>query len=196
MQANLWRVAIAVGVMATCGVFSDLGGADASAGTLLFNISALFFQFWLTIAVLNQTGTREAQAGGIGSLFAVSLIGQLCIILGLVAFVIPGIILVVRWSISVPIALSARVPAIDALRQSWRETDGHFWPILGVLAIVYLPLLLVSVGFALTAESTSTATSVILNVALSIMLIAGWHAAVAMFLAAQIKPQSLEEVFA
>ena len=197
MRANVWRIAIALGVMACCGILSDLASPNASAGSLLFNLLALFFQFWLTVTLLDEAGMREARAGGIGALFVVSLIGQVGMVLGLIALVIPGIILAVRWSISVPIALSARVSAIEALRRSWHETDGHFWPILALLAIIYLPLIVVSLGFsALTAESASTAAIVILNVAISIMLVVGWHAAVAMFLAAQIKAQSLEEVFA
>ncbi|HEX6740698.1 MAG TPA: hypothetical protein VF079_02740 [Sphingomicrobium sp.] len=197
MRWNRWRIAVALAILAGIGILADLAGADVNVGNLLYNIAALFFELWLTVSLLKDSGNRAVGAGGFGALFAVSLIGQLCIVLGLILLVIPGVILLVRWSLGVPIVLSERVSAIEALRESWRATEGRFWPVFAVLLIVYLPLGVLAMGTAaITAESAPTVSAIALNLSLSVMLVTGWHAAVAMFLAAQVKPQSLEEVFA
>ena len=197
MRWNRWRIAIALAVLAGGGILSDLAGVDMNVGNLLYNLAALWFELWLTVALLKDSGNRETNAGWFGALFAVSLIGQVCVVLGLLLLVLPGVILFVRWSLGVPIVLSQRVSAIEALRQSWQATERHFWPILAVLLIVYLPLGLLAFGLvAATAEGAPIVSAIAFNLLLSVMLVTGWHATVAMFLAAQVKPQSLEEVFA
>ena len=130
-------------------------------------------------------------------MIGVSILSELGILVGLLLFVIPGVVALVRWSMAVPIVLSERNGTMNALRESWYRTEGHFWPILGLLLIIYTPflVLLMAVG-ALMPSTLVLTTSILVNAVVSLTLVAGWHAAVALLLASDPPMQPLEEVFA
>jgi hypothetical protein len=110
---------------------------------------------------------------------------------------VPGVILFVRWSLSDPILLSTDDGVIEALQRSWRVTGTHFWPILVALLAIYGPGFGLAISaFALEAVSPGNIVPVILaNLALTAGLIAGWHAAVAIYALLE-APDQLAETFA
>ncbi len=63
-------------------------------------------------------------------------------LIGLMLLVIPGLVLLLRWSIALPILLIEERGAYESLRQSWRLTAA-FWklasPIPIVVLLAYLP---------------------------------------------------------
>jgi uncharacterized membrane protein len=72
-------------------------------------------------------------------MFGVCLLTNIGILLGFVFLIVPGIILLVRWSISVPYVISDdQIGVIEAIQRSWEETGDAFWPILLTLLIFYL----------------------------------------------------------
>ena len=197
LRRNRWRIIVALVVMVGGGTLVDLTAADVNFGNFFFSVAALIFQFWLTARLLDDLAQRADGAGGFGALFVVGLISQLGILLGLLLLVIPGLILAVRWFIAVPVALSGGMGAIDALKQSWRLTEGHFWPILALLALIYLPMMVAAFGGGLLSEQQSPFLgTIVLNAGVALALMIGWHAAIALFLALQTDERSLEEVFA
>jgi len=193
---NRWRVAIAIAILCTIGVLTDLKGSGSS-GNMLFTFIAIGFQVWMTEAILTEMSTKDrgARSSGIG--IRVSFVSQLGILLGLVLLIIPGLIAFVRWSMVLPIALSQRVGVIESMRRSWHRTEGHFWPILSLLMLVYVPAFGVATAVVVIAETTMPVlVDVIMNVLIRIALITGWHAALALFLAGEPRTAALEEVFA
>lgn len=191
-----WRVVIACLVLTALGVALDLK-SDGRSANLLFSIVELEFQWWVTASLLVGFGKRDSSAEGSGSVIGVNFLSGLGILVGLLLLVIPGVVALVRWSMAVPIVLSERNGAMNALRESWYRTEGHFWPILGLLLIIYAPLLVLIMAVGALMPSTLVLTASILeNGVLSLMLVAGWHAAVALFLASDPPMQPLEEVFA
>ena len=58
------------------------------------------------------------------------------IFLGLLVFVIPGILLALGWAVVAQAAALERVGWLDALRSSRRLTEDHYWHIFGLLILV------------------------------------------------------------
>lgn len=185
-----------IAALVTLTTLSVLIDSWAQQANIVFSFVALAFQWWLTSYLLEQFGIGDPGRGS-GSIIGVSYLSGIAIVLGLLLFVIPGLILLVRWSIAVPIVLSERQGVIGALQESWHRTEGHFWPILGLLLVVYVPMLAFLVAVAAVMGSAhSMVTSILVNAGVSLGLIVGWHSTVALFFASDPPTQSLQEVFA
>jgi hypothetical protein len=112
-----------------------------------------------------------------------SLMVAICVGIGLLLLIVPGIILFVRWSLAVPILIDRAVPTADAVALSWAQTAGHFGPILAIFTLVYAPgLLLFGASFMSDADAAPNLLTLILSdILLEASLIAGWTCAVAAY---------------
>lgn len=80
---------------------------------------------------------------------AAQIIAGLGIGLGLIAFVLPGIILALRWAVVAQVAATERTDWLGALRRSRELTVGHYLHVLGVLAVTsVVDLVLAGAGTA------------------------------------------------
>jgi membrane-anchored glycerophosphoryl diester phosphodiesterase (GDPDase) len=195
--ANRWRIAIAFVVLCALGVLTDVK-YDGSSGNLLFIVVYFVFQIWLTDAILKETVRRKSVIRGAGSAFGASVLSWLAILFGLVLFIVPGLVALVRWSMVVPVALADHVGVIEAMRRSWHRSAGHFWRILGLLMLMYVPVFGAS---GVLANIVGGGTFPVLrdiagNVVLVSGFILGWHASLALFLAGESHLSGLQEVFA
>ena len=77
-------------------------------------------------------------------------LASLAAALGFFLLVVPGIVLWLMFWVAVPVA-TVEGGVVSALRRSHELTNGHKWPLLGVLALLLLVLVLVIV-----AVSTAT----------------------------------------
>ena len=91
---------------------------------------------------------------------AASIISGLGIGLGLLAFVIPGIVLMLRWYVVAQVAAIEHEGWLPALRRSAQLTDGHYRHVfvfaIYVALIASVPTFLVGLGFE--ADSTTAAS--------------------------------------
>jgi hypothetical protein len=184
MVQSGWRLFVAMAVLTMMSLFADLSvdPANQRGVDLLIGGATLFFQIWLTVSLLAAHGQRRGRRG-VGTVFGISILNGLGVLLGLVLLVIPGIVLLVRWTIAIPYALGEDAGVTDSLQGSFEETRGAFWPILLALLVAYLPCLL-ALGTAAfyEGEGITIATSLISNGLINIGLLAGWHVAVAVYL--------------
>ncbi len=137
---------VSMGMLAGSADGSDMGLALASLGLLV--LSAVFCPQLatasITYGVFQQMRGRDATIGdclgkGLSSLFPVLglvIVQGLGIIAGVLALVIPGIILALRWSVSVPAAIEERPGVLGALRRSSYLTDGYKWTIFCILFVL------------------------------------------------------------
>ena len=58
--------------------------------------------------------------------------------IGIVLFIVPGLILFTRWAVLVPILIREDIPWTEAFGRSWSLTKGSGWPIFGALVLVLL----------------------------------------------------------
>jgi hypothetical protein len=130
-----------------------------------------FFGVGFTRAVLRVARTGEARfadffsgAQGFLPYFALTILLGIGIALGLVVFVVPGIILMLGTMIAQYYVVDQAMGPIEAIKTSWAATDGHkgalfvYWlasiavGLLGLLAccIGYLPaFVVISLGMAI-----------------------------------------------
>ena len=197
MRGNAWRIAIAMVLLVAIPVFADLGvdPRDRSGIDIVAAFVSVFLQTWLTVAVLEANDRRQG-GRGVGTVFGIGILNGLGVLIGLVLLIVPGIFLLVRWSISVPYALAEDVGVIDALQASFEQTRDAFWPILAVLIACYAPSALAFASIYLfETDGITLISSLVVNVSINVALFAGWHAAGAIYLAAR-RGIGLSETFA
>ncbi|MBI5106072.1 MAG: glycerophosphoryl diester phosphodiesterase membrane domain-containing protein [Solirubrobacterales bacterium] len=122
----------------------------------------------LVKVLLDDAAGRPVSAGAAGRtgldafapLLGTVVLAGIGIVLGLAAFVVPGIFLAVRWFVAAPaVVVEGRAPT-DALRRSWDLVTGHGWWVLGVVIVVTLLAgvlsLLVSLPFGAAADAADS----------------------------------------
>ena len=95
---------------------------------------------------------KEAMAVGFkkwGSLFAARFAAGLLMALGLVAFVIPGVMVAVRYALVDAAVIVEGKGASASLSRSVQLTAGRRWQIFGAAVSFFLPLMALSVGLYL-----------------------------------------------
>ena len=104
----------------TYGVYEQMRGSSPSLGTCLkVGLSTLF------------------------PLVGLAIVQGCGIMVALVACIVPGIILAVRWAVAIPAKVEEKVGVGDALSRSNYLTEGYRWQVFGVLFIIGM------IGFAL-----------------------------------------------
>jgi hypothetical protein len=87
------------------------------------------------------------------------------IALGLIAFIIPGILLALRWSVVAQVAAVDHEGWLPSLARSRQLTSGHYWHILGLLVVTVLLTAGIELGArAIPAGSSAGVVSVLLAV--------------------------------
>lgn len=138
---------------------ADLFGPDRLAGDLgvlamVMGLSLLGQLVISFIAVNNGTAGRTLGAVLRAALplflplFAVTLMQGMAVGLGLLLLLVPGIFLLARLSVAVPLVATGTADPLDAMSQSWRLTDGHSLAIMGFISLLFIGFLLISLGIS------------------------------------------------
>ncbi len=179
MYLTHWRhfVSIAVAVYVLIGLFSLLlvlllGSVGILAGSLVQVAGIFWLQGALVMAVedvrdgradltVRETLARVRPRINTLSLAALAVLlagvaAALLLALGLLAFVIPGLVvlgtviyLVVRWSLLVPVIMLEAKGVVGAARRSHELVTGRAWAMLGIVAASVLFLWLATLVIAI-----------------------------------------------
>jgi hypothetical protein len=181
LRANLLPVMAAMIVLTILGMAADLQWTD-SGGQFLVSAATLAMQFWLTVMALDALGLRTTAAKRFPTFFILGIATSLGILLGVVLLVLPGIYLLVRWSIAVPAVIAADHRFTEAIAYSWRETEGHFWPILLAFIAIYGVAAAGAVaGVIMETEVDRFGGTLLFELSINSGFVVGWHAAVAIY---------------
>jgi hypothetical protein len=101
--------------------------------------------YFLIAKLLEMRGLLPDPSTRIWAYVGLSILSTLGLILGFILLIVPGIILMVRWSAASGYLIGGREGIIDALGASWRATEGKSWPIFGA-GLVLLVILIVAGG--------------------------------------------------
>ncbi len=136
---------------------ADLFGADRLAGDL----AALAFLLLLSLIgqlTISFIAVRDGTWGlTLGEVLqrslkllipalAVSMMQGLAVGFGLLLFILPGLWLLSRLVLVVPLIATDVADPVHALKASWRLTEGYSIRILGMLAILILGFIMLSLG--------------------------------------------------
>jgi hypothetical protein len=72
------------------------------------------------------------------TLAVATLVYSVCITVGIVLLVVPGLIVLIRWSVIVPVIVIEGRGMRESFRRSNRIVKGKSWTVFGVLAIVFV----------------------------------------------------------
>ena len=143
---------------------------------LIVMVIAALVQGSLTRAVVTANEGRRASFGeslGTGlqvilPLIGLSILFSLGVGVGLILLVVPGIILLLMWSVAVPSLVVERQGVFAAFRRSAELTKGSKWKILGlflVLAVIYwlLSIVLGLVGLKMYSATNAAGGLTVAN---------------------------------
>ena len=67
-----------------------------------------------------------------------TLVAAIAVFAGLIACIVPGLYLAVRWAMAVPALLVEGRPVMESLRRSWTLVERRWWATFGLLLAGYL----------------------------------------------------------
>jgi hypothetical protein len=148
-QLLLVTAAVVVPVYLAGALLDPTGGwGDVSArwtASLVLQLLTVPIAYAAAIEVLGQvrsrgpTDTRRALAAGLRhgpAIVALQMIVLVVGFAGVLALIVPGLIVLVRWFLAYPPLVLEDRGIRESLRRSWDLTRGRFWPMLGLVVIL------------------------------------------------------------
>lgn len=130
-------------------------GQNAIDNTLLFLLSAMIAYGTLQELRGRPSGIGETVSKGLGCLFPLIGVMVLAIVplyLGLIFFVVPGLILVAMWWVIIPVLIMERPGLFATFGRSRRLTKGNRWRILGLFLMMILGQAAITVALGLALD--------------------------------------------
>lgn len=133
----------------------------AVALVLLFWALSIFYEGMVVELVQDvQDGRRDHSVGQLlrsvkpvfWPLVAVSILFGIGVAIGFVLLIIPGLILLVIWSVVAPVTVLERPGVFAAFRRSREIVRGNGWNVFGVVVIVFVIVVLISIAAGLAAS--------------------------------------------
>ena len=123
----------------------SIDASDSPAGAL-FELAALIVGFVANYFLLKRylalRGRLQADQNRFWPYLGMSILSAFALVFGLILLIVPGIILLVRWSAASGYVIGAGQGVTDALTSSWHATKGHGWPIFFAGAVLFLGIIL------------------------------------------------------
>ena len=130
-----------------------LGGEDSVGLTVVFLAVSLVASFWFQGMVVEavrdiQDGRRDTTFGELvrapvpvlGSLIAAGLVAGVGVLVGLLLFIVPGLVLLTWWAVVVPVIVVERPGLGAAFARSRELVRGHGWQVFALLVVVLVML--------------------------------------------------------
>ena len=160
--------------------------SDELAGFIVVAILSLLLGFLATLlatgacfravseAYLGRTpevrSSLSFAARKLPSLILASIVVSIMVVVGFLAFIVPGIYLAVAFAVVIPVLLFEGVPTGSALRRSRDLVQGLWWPtfgtvLVGVILIPFIVGIIVTVvfGIILAAGAESAGANIVLD---------------------------------
>ncbi len=128
---------------------------------LLFWALSVLYQGMVVELVQDvQDGRRDHSVGQLlrsvepvfWPLVAVSILFGIGVAIGFVLIIVPGLILLVLWSVVAPVTVLERPGVFAAFRRSREIVRGNGWNVFGVIVMVFVIVFLVSIAVGLAAS--------------------------------------------
>jgi hypothetical protein len=143
-------------------IYLLLPGAAGFALALLFWALSILYQGMVVKLVQDvQDGRRDHSIGDLlrsvepvfWPLVAVSILFGLGVGLGFVLLIVPGLFLLVIWSVVAPVTVLERPGVFAAFGRSRTLVRGNGWNVFGVIVLVFLTVVVVSVAVGIATDS-------------------------------------------
>ena len=139
----------------TASTISDLPGWERG-GSLASTAVGLALGYMLVTTMVEKGELGRGNLAGFWSYFGLGIVSTLGIGLGVLALIIPGVFLWVRWSAAYGFLCVEGVGVMESLRSSFELTKGSFWQILVALLIPTVLALGAVVALAVWTETNGS----------------------------------------
>jgi hypothetical protein len=133
-------------------------------------IAATLYQGMVVSLVRDvQDGSRDSSVGQLIEetwpvvlpLIGAGILAGIGIAIGLIIFIVPGLILLTIWSVIAPVIVVERSGAIDAFGRSRALVKGNGWQVFGVIIVVFLIATIASFVFRAIGASISDSVAML-----------------------------------
>ncbi len=123
----------------------------SSIFTIIAAIVGVVATYFLLAQYLASQGRLKSTETRIWAYIGMSIVAFLGYMLGFLLLIVPGIIIMVRWSASSGFLIGERFGIGDSLKASWDATSGHSWPIFGAGLVLLIGFVVIfgGLGFLL-----------------------------------------------
>ncbi len=132
-------------------------GAASALFELVLLVANIVGGYWLLKQLLAARGLLHTQGNRFWPYLGMSILTGLGAIVGLILVIVPGIIVLIRWSAASGYVIGAGESVTDSMSTSWRATSGHSWAIFFAAIVVFLGLI-VAAGTVVTVFGALNAT--------------------------------------
>jgi hypothetical protein len=170
VSQNVVAGVIFIVVFAGLGILTDRLAAGAPIRAALFGIivalATIIGVYLLTQTMLNKAGLQSYLGSPrILAYLGMGIIVGLATSLGLILFIIPGLILMARWSISGALLVGEGKGVTQSLGESWEATRGSEMPIILTFVVLVFSFTIVSVVAGLYAPTAGVGATVVSKIA-------------------------------
>jgi hypothetical protein len=138
-----------------------LPGASIALTILFWALNVLYQGMVVELVQDLETGRRDHSISDLLRsvepvllpLMGVSILYAIGVAIGFVFLIIPGLILLVIWSVVAPVTVLERPGVIGAFHRSRQLVAGNGWSVFGVIVLVGLAVVVVSLAAGLAAAS-------------------------------------------
>jgi hypothetical protein len=151
---TIWVIALILYVpVAILGYFSDKGWLISLIYAVASIVAALYIQGALSRIVqdVREDGKVDWTAGELLKsinpkllpLLGLSIVVGVLVFIGLIFFIIPGIILALIWFVAVPVMIIENKGVFDSMSRSGELTKSNRWRLFGLMLVVYIGIFVV-----------------------------------------------------
>lgn len=192
----VWIVALVAAATA-----ADVAGY-ANEGALPLTILGVFAQTYIVISALKigaADGANPSIRPRFATVFGIALLSGLGVLLGGLLLVLPGLFLLIRWWVAVPVALDRNLGVVEAMRESWAMTAAHWAPIagllLGLIALLAIPAGILFITGGMDEDPPALVPSVLFNLVIYGVTNFGTVSTVAVYRIISERGQDLRAIF-
>jgi lipid-A-disaccharide synthase-like uncharacterized protein len=136
------------------------GAAGIAVAVLFWALGVLYQGMVVTLVQDVQDGRRDHSVGDLlrsvepvfWPLLAAAILFGLGVAIGFLLLIIPGLILIVIWSVVAPVIVLERPGVFEAFGRSRELVRGNGWNVFAVIALVFLAVVVVSIAAGLIAS--------------------------------------------
>ena len=120
----------------------SLSASRLAGGELLKAVIGIVAAYFLIVPMLRRAGLHtRSDADAFLPFIGLSVLSALGVLLGFIAFIIPGLFVMARWSIAQPLLVGQGTGVMESLGESWERTRGNeFSIIIAALALALAPI--------------------------------------------------------
>jgi len=124
-----------------------------------------------------QDGRRDATVAQLlaavtpvfGRLILVGLVAGVGIVIGFLAIIVPGLILITVWSVIAPVVVLERPPGLRALRRSRELVRGNGRPVFGVIVVLVVGVNVLAGLLEAVGDSAGTGAGIVVTVIVQVL---------------------------